>query len=71
MSVTQKGLVMWWAVGAVMMVVLTASWQFDATRWTFGLKDLSILIGWVATWGYILVRLTTVHKNSKQLGAAK
>ena len=71
MNGTKKALLMWWAVGAVMTAVLTVSWQFDATRWTFGLKELSLLLGWVATWGYILFRLTTINNRSKRTGAAK
>ncbi len=71
MSVAKKGLFMWWVVGVTMMLLLAISWQFEATRFTVGLRDLSILLGWFAIWSWILVKLSLAHRNNKLDGAAK
>ena len=71
MSMTKKALLIWWGVGAVMLMMLVMSFQFDDIRPTGGLRDIGLLVAWIAVWGYVLNKLATNHKNMNSAGAAK
>ena len=71
MSMTKKALFLWWGLAALLVAMLLVSWQFEAIRPTGGLRDMGVLVVLLVSWGYVLYRLTSAHKDSKSVGAAK